>query len=480
MASVSLSDIRYIPFPAASQYCDVGWLPRMNIRKAYGSEREMQLTRDLLATPMGWDTAESVIGEPASEEEVKEMVEARSQKWEQLKAKISEKDLVKVPIVEDSKTISIDGRDYATAQLAVFEWHYVDSRGHLKKTKVLGATCNRRGACLLDAMTVQYIIARRAAGDDKLQPKDLEDKITTHIVVKVPDTPGKRFPDVAVRKQCQVAENERKTAGFKPLTASELLESVLDLVENHGKSQTDIRGIIDPKNPAKGIRVYFACIVDIYCRQRANDHSLTKEERKKWSQIEFLARLMKPQYVDEDARKANKVTDGWLDFVKFNQDAFQGVKKGMPMGNMCESQAKFDKVNQTRTTAKTALAPLVRPSVEMVQEWITTCVAGDSSAPIMKRESIGQLTDTHSNPCVKDAMRAVVKNDVEQLRKSAAIAGVVNFVYGLNDEQYKAFEVLCLLIDDLDAPIQNDLIKKFTDRAKEFLTVSEPETVSVE
>jgi len=471
--SVRIEDIRYIPQPKINSYALVGWLPRLNVRRDYGTEREMREARDMLV-PLGWDAQYPAIAEIATEAEIVELIEKRKKDHEFLKSVIDEKDLPSVPIVEGGKNVNIDGREYMLAKLAMFEYLYLNKSGSYIKPMAIGTTGNRRGSVLLDSSTVQLIIARRNHNDNKLQPSDVEESITTQIAILVPDTPSKRFPDVAVRKQAQLRENETKTTGFKKMTDTERLEATLDLVENHGKSQSDIRN--SGYGATLGLRLYFACVIDVYCRSKVNDHTLTKEERKEWSDVRLGERLMAPQFLTDEDRQKSKSNPNWIDFAKFQQKAFQGDKENTPMGNMCETESKFEKENRRRESLKTPQSPLVRPSAEMVQSWMSTIVEEGTArvAPQLKREAISNLSERAKNPFIKDAMKAVDKNDESFLAMANARAGVAMYLYGISQAGYEQMAIACAALADLSDEEQLAHWTKFVESVMVAVTVADP------
>lgn len=471
MSSVSIEEIGYKPYPKANRYFQIGWLPRLNVRREYGNEREMRETRDNLSTGIGWDSQYPAIAEPATDEEVAEILKFRETVYNDLKQRLNEKDLPSVQIPEDGKNVSIDGRDYLMAKIAVFEHWYLDPKGSKLRTPLMtGTTGNRRGSCILDAGTVQLILARRKSGDMKLQPSAAEGQVTEHISIIVPDTANNRFPDVAVRKQAQIRENETKTSGFKRMTDAERLEAVLDLVENHGKSQSDVRN--SGYGAVLGLRLYFACVIDVYCRQQAA--STSGAVREAWKGIHFLTRLMAPQYKDDKDREAGRVNSEWLDFAKFQQRAFQGDDKIAAMGLMCEITSKFDKENKRRTSLKVPLSPLDRPTPESVKEWIAKAVMGaDRQNPQLPRQQIQALSDTNPNPFVKDAMKAVDKNNVDLLHVARDRAQVCQYVYGASAAVHERLLLAVSGLQDLDEDTQLTLLQQFGEEVNDAVEVAE-------
>ena len=469
MSSVSIESIAYKPWPKAKSYSDIGWLPRLNVRREYGNEREMRETRDNLATPIGWDLTVSAVAEVAIDEEVKEILANRAKAYEDLKALLNEKELPSVQIPEDGKNVAIDGRDYLMAKIAVFEYFYLDKKSNWKSVSMVGTTGNRRGSCLLDAGTVQLILARRKSGDMKLQPS--AETVTDHISICVPDTSNHRFPDVAVRKQAQIRENETKTSGFKRMTDAERLEAVLDLVENHGKNQADIRN--SGYGSVLGLRLYFACVVDIFCRQMAG--STKGAERKLWEGINFLGRLMAPQFLSDEDRAAAKVNPMWLDFSKFQQKSFQGDNENLAMGLMCEVSSKFDKENKRRSSLKTPMSPLERPTAEVIQAWVQKNMFGGPprQKPQLKRDAIVNLSERHPNPFIKDAMKAVDGADEAFLNVAKARAVVAQYAYQASDDLYSRLEMCVVGLRDLDEDTQLTLLQGFLEQVESAVELAE-------
>ena len=486
MAGISLDHIKYVPFNAAKNYCDVATIKRLNARKNYGSPKDLQDTRDCLATEKGWDSTYNIIAEKISESEIEESLKERAEIHETLKAALDAKDsegkeLPKIQCVdpETMESFSVSHRDYVDAKIACFEWHFYDKKGNLKKPCVLATDSNRRLFVVPDAMAVLLLLARRKQNNPKLQPSEVEDLIPTHVTVKVPDFPGNRFPDVAIRKSAQIASNERKFAGNKEMEPAELLESIRDLVENAGKSQSDVRKMLNPKNPGKGIALYFASVVDIYCRQKANDSSLPKSERDKWSSINFAARLMSPKYLTEADEKAERINPDWLNFKKFNQIAFQGSDTLPQMGNMCETQWKFDAVNVERAAKKKS--PIVRPTADMVIDWISaTSKEGAARTKIMEIEQIKNLSERAPNDISKATMLAVKNNNEELLRKCNVVAETTNWIFAADEEVYRKVAVLVSCFKDIESKEElHQLLDSLVEEAQTTVAALKPQLATV-
>ena len=482
--STKVEDIRYVPFTKVKHYADIAWDRNLNVRKEYGTPEEGRKTRDMLSTRLGWDCQYPAIAEAVSDEELAAHLLRREEVHGLLKKlcndnalsedelKLRDKDVV---IPRGSSTYKVKGREWAEARLAVFEFIYCNARGDFKAPKVTGATGNRRGTQLVDAAAVQLVNARLDEGDPKLQPNS--DVICTHIAVIVPETPNKRFPDVAVRMQAQIRENTTKTAGFKPMSAEEDLQAVLHLVENFGKGQTDIRN--SGYGSVFGLRLYFACIIDIWARLKASDHSLEKPERKAWKVIRFVERLVAPKFTDPEGKHVNPDS---LDFKGFTQKVFQGDEKQgyLPMGLMTETDAKFEKENRRRVGLKDPKPEMKRPTPESITDWISkvTIEGGPKSKPALKRETVQSLASKNPNPFTRQAMLAVDKADETFLSASNAKSLVCQFVFGTSDEVYEPMAVACGLLDDLDDDVQVACLQQLIEAATAAIGAAETEVSS--
>jgi hypothetical protein len=459
--TVKIEEVRYIPFGRAKTYADVGWLPELNVRKQYdkGDGTDDRKTRDMLATQLGWDPQYPIIGEVASEEELEKHLarrEAAHAEYKRLcnddKLSDDEKELrdAAVTIPRNGSTYKVKGRDWAEARLASYEWLYCTKSGGYRRPIVTGTTGNRRGSQVVDAVAVQLINARLDEGNPKLQPHEVEDRLTCHISVIVPDTEDHRFPDVAVRMQAQIRENTTKTAGFKPMEESEHLEAVLDLVENFGKSQSDIRN--SGYGATYGLRLYFTAVIDNYCRIQASDHSKPKEERKAWKAIRLLDRFIAPPFTDKEGKVPN---DFQLDFKQFSQKAFQGGDEAagyLPMGLMCETDSKFDRENRRRAGLAKPKPVMNRPTPQVVSDWIALITEKGAPAPkpVMKRDKIKDYASKHTNPFVRLAMKAVDKADEGIVAPLSKKADVCNYVFGTSDDVYAKLAEVTGLLDEID------------------------------
>lgn len=469
--STKVEDIRYSPFPKVTEYFQIFWDPTLNVRKDYGTPEELRKTRDTLSTPLGWDAQYPPIAEVATPAEQERAVEILKARHAQLKNALQSEKLEDQPIQKDGRVLRVKGREYAEARLAAFEYIHCNKNGSYKKPIVIGTTGNRRGSQLVDAAACRLLVIRREKGNEKLQPADVSDDMRTHISVLAPATPDYRFPDVAVRMQAQLRENLTKEEGFKTMTEAENLLAVLDLVQAWGKSQTDVRN--SGYGSTYGLRLYFACIIDVYCRTQAANRSLSSEERDLWKSVRLVERLTTSQYVVddkgmvvEDSNGVKKLNPDWLDFRAFNQKAFQGDEKANvpPMGRMTEIQSKFDRDNGTLVNSKKP--PLERPTAQQMIDWVEQLSAsgGVKTIPMLKRTEITQLSSTHPNLMVREALLAVDNNKIAHLHGVVkSRSDVCNFVYGCADSVHIQLGVICSMLNDMEDEQQVELLQSFID-----------------
>jgi len=477
------------PEPKCNEFALVGHDPARNIRVDYGSAAQLREIRDQIAP--GWDAQHPAIVELANKDEVARILELRQNEWNRLNSILKTEDkLDAVPITRDGKTVRIPGLEYAQAAVATFEWLYIESIGgdgkvKFKKPKYVGVTANRRASVVLDACVMNYLNAVNAAGDPKLQPEQVADKIPTHIHAIVPHNKEKRYLDVASRRMAQLRENHGKDAGFKQMAAGETLATVLDLVENYGKSQTQVRRELG--GSTKGLRFYFASKVDIYARQRAADGSLSKEERDAWAAIRFAERIQQPATLKDDDGKSYPNPDH-LPWTSFNQYAFQGQGTVIghpdfiyPMGNMCETDRKFNDENTRRTGLNPPKPEMVRPTPDIMNAWIERQLTGKKTrSKQMERDSINSMADTHANPFVKLAMQAVDQDDATKLTETVTRAPACQYLIGVDDVTYQQIEMTFASLGDLEEETQRTLWSSFQEAVTEAAAASDPVTGDVD
>ncbi len=448
--STKIEDIKYVSAPPVKgvkefTFAHIGWLQRLNCRKNLGNEKEQQKTCTTLVDYGGWDGQYPAVAEVATDDEVNELLEGRKTIHAMLKADATKAS----PGKPEGKL--------AAARLAAFEHEYLDKKGEFVRPIFIGTTGNRRGSQLLNVM------------GQLLFQNGLDYTIHNAMPIIVPLTPTHRFPDAAVRKQAQLRENLTKTESYKAMEESELLDSVLDLVEKGGKGQNDIRNC--GFGTVLGLRMYFAAVIDIYCRNRG------------WKKVKFLERLTAPKYLDEAGEPTNEITEVLnpmaLDFGAFDQKDFQGPDagawKGVAMGLMCETDEKFEKENRRRKALQNPLDPLQRPSQEKVLDWIEfnmTSVTPKVPA-LLKRETISNLAERALTLPARAMAKAIHLNDTSFLEPVNARASAYNAVYSASTGLYEVLGPILIGLAEIDEDSAIAILKKITKDVEKAVALAE-------
>lgn len=448
--SVQLENLRMIqPKRRANEpirFRDVFWIREFNVRKDYGSAAELKKTHDALVAFQGWDPQYPIFAEVAIDSEIAKGLQHLEELWQTLKENAEKPD-----------------DQWAKDRLFAFEREYVE-KGKLYKPTFLGATGNRRGSQLLDVMT------------SLVQEYGRDYVIHNEIPILVPATPNFRYPDIGVRMQALIRENESKTEGYKAMSDVERLDAVQTLVEDHGKGQNDIRALY---SATLGLRLYFAPRIDLYCRSMG------------WK-IRLMERFLAPKYIDKDnkptavrlpdpkSKTENRPNPDHLDFAKFPQGAFQtltnppegyGHLKNMNFGLACETETTFDRANKRRVAGGSD--PFKRPTQAEIVDWVDMFENGSKkTASILKREKISNLSESHKNHVVREAMKAVLKDDTNLLNRSLDRAEPVNIVYHAAEGVYGLLGPTLLMLGSLDDETSVALLTDFQSKVSEAVAAA--------
>lgn len=420
----------------------------LNERTSIGNIRDLVLS----IADHGMKKDQPVLVEEALKKWIASAIKNRESQWETLKANCelekAPEGATKVRFTVDDETYLMDWLAFEKAKLATFEYLYMID-GEFIEPIARGVTHNRRFAASLDAMTIQLVRARIAVGDDKLQPS--AEVINDSVLAQYPDTKDHRFPTSDESRMLAVLdENLGKDVGLKKMPVSDLIASAIKLVANYGKSQTELRKIFGNK----GVQLTFISFSDIYCRDRSNDTSLSKDERAEWKEIRFADRLTNPKYLTPEDAQLDKVNPDWLDISKFSQQVWQGKKgsKNHP-GRRMAPQSTFERDNLSLSKLEEPYQ-LKRYTAEEFKAFIAAAMAGtaEKTAPPLARDTYQGLGDTHPCLIARATFKSVDKNSVDIVNDHTTKFPAYNAIFVQSDEVTEAtiefFTELAKLDDD--------------------------------
>ena len=396
--TLKIEDVRYQQFRLKDAEPVLGMVHafrKNNYRKTYGKESDSRKTRQALFVYGGWDPQYPLIAEVASEEEIQLAIAERE-------------DFHKILVAQAS--IAGEAQDLFKAKLQVFEnpaSGYMNAKGKIVGPQLIGVTGNRRLGLMLDVAGMVLLEGARATKVEDLH---------LALPVLVPKLPGNRFPSEMLRLEAQIRENSTKTEGFLEPSDAENLNAV-DRMVSMLASQNDVR---KHYGATAGLRYYFGVQIAKYAKR--SKHGLNLLER--WTAKPYIdvngEETEEREYtIGSGADKKtveNQPNPNWLDFSKFSQGAFQGLKgpkvpewlNDKPVGRMCDTQDVFDRMNDDRKKASKSL--LDRPSKAFLEDWVQYCMTGSTGIhKVMRPEVIKRM---FSDECHAVAATAkVVYND---------------------------------------------------------------------
>jgi hypothetical protein len=452
------------PWAEANQIHHHIHLPDRNVRYIYDDGKTD--LRDSLS--VGWDVEESILSEAINPNELEQGMALLQKDWDRYKERCAmdkpegvKEESYKDP--ETGNTVKIPWDQWQECCLAAFEFLRVKD-GKLIEPIALGGTCNRRFAVIVEAAAIALYRYRLALGDMKAQ---FTDEVFPRIVNAVsPDTPSRRFPDEATRREALVAENRFKGTGAKALELREELKVARDFLEKDGRNQSYLRNFF---GTSQGYPMYFACRFDRYCKNMGTSFEIDAEERKRWLSIDFLERLTAPKYTNKANEEAGITNPRFLPFspAPFDTKTWQGgkTKDGgdlLPMGPMTDLDSVFEKENRKREKQGKDLYRRPESAQEAI-DWVTKVSQGKKVKIVtpMKKPQLDKIKDAHPNLFVKQAMRAVVEDSTEFLQTAQDRHEVCNFVFGCPEETYDALRDLVGQLMLVDNDQQVELIKEF-------------------
>lgn len=391
-----------------------------NYRKSYGKESDSRKTRQALFVYGGWDPQYPLIAEVATAEEIAAAIAERSEAYRILQAQAG---------------IVSEQQDLFKAKLSIFEnpaSGFMNASGEIVGPEFIGVTGNRRLGLMLD-VEAQVLIEGRVSkvGDLHLA-----------LPVLVPKLDGGRFPDEMLRLEAQIRENSTKTEGYLPPSDAENLIAV-DRMVGLLAGQNDVR---KHYGATAGLRYYFGAQAGRY------------EQRRKFG-LNLLKRWSAKPYIDangEETEEASytigsgadkKVVDNldnpnYLNFEKFSQGAFQGLKgpkipewlDDKPVGRMCDTDDVFDRMNEDRKKANKSI--LERPSKEFLEDWVTYCLTGKTATHKVMRPEVIKRMFSHGNNAVASTAKVIYNDDPSLLAQLEIRSAGCNGVMAVEEPTY--------------------------------------------
>lgn len=396
--TLKIEDVRYQQYRVKDAEPLLGHVHafrKNNYRKTYGKESDSRKTRQALFVYGGWDPQYPLIAEVATEAEIALAIAEREEFHKILTAQAG---------------IAGDQQDLFKAKLQVFEnpaSGFMNAKGKILGPVLIGVTGNRRLGLMLDVEAMVLLDGSRATKVEDLH---------LALPVLVPKLPENRFPSEMLRLEAQIRENSTKTEGFLEPSDAENLNAV-DRMVTMLASQNDVR---KHYGATAGLRYYFGVQIAKYAK------------RHKYG-INLLERWTAKPYIDANGEETeereytigsgadkktveNQPNPSYLDFTKFSQGAFQGLKgpkvpewlNDKPVGRMCDTDDVFERMNDDRKRASKTL--LDRPNKAFLEDWVEYCLTGSTAIhKAMRPEVIKRM---FSDECHAVAATAkVIYND---------------------------------------------------------------------